>query len=167
MMLYVIGGLAAIMLLLRPKLPDGHKIFRWSELVQQFHYDSSVPIMFVYGMIYQESSGDPSAVGGVGEKGLMQLTRGAVLDANTRHQFDDMFDPEANIETGCAYLRWIESYLDTENITLNHPKFQAIIMCYNAGVGNYASGNYSAGLEYFNHVAGRVEELRKDIKVDV
>lgn len=90
----------------------------------------------VKAVIRKESDFNPTARGGHGEVGLMQITRGAATDwenANGRvlRNLNMALDPELNIEIGTWYLaralrRW-KRYEDREVLALAE---------YNAGYGN-------------------------------
>ena len=107
-----------------------------------------IPYQRVFAQIYQESAGDTTAVGHDGERGLMQLLPGAITDVNARfgtdYTFDDMFDPEANITVGCAYLSILLSQFNG-NLDL-------ATQAYNAGAGNVIKSPATAGMDYLTRV---------------
>ena len=72
---------------------------------RRHHLDSDL----IRAVIRTESSFDPDATGLVGEKGLMQLTKGAVQDwtkshGRSIHNLDHLYDPALNVEIGSWYL---------------------------------------------------------------
>ncbi len=101
----------------------------------------------ILGIIAQESGGDPNALGTIGERGLMQLTKGALHDVNQYYNqnftFDDMWIPIRNIKTGTYYLAWLKDRFNG-NINL-------AIQAYNAGIGNVRKNN-ETGTGYRNKV---------------
>ncbi len=62
----------------------------------------------VLAVIYQESGGNPNAVGPKGEIGLMQLMPGTARDMIV----DDPFNPRQNIFGGTRYLRYLLDAFD-------------------------------------------------------
>jgi soluble lytic murein transglycosylase len=68
----------------------------------------NLPTERVFAIIYQESKGNPNAIGLSGERGLMQLEWNSVdyvnMKSGSSYVFDDMWDPTNNIAVGCAYL---------------------------------------------------------------
>lgn len=110
----------------------------------------SIPLTRIKAMIYQESSGNPTALGRAGERGLMQLEPGALSDFNAAYSgsfsFDDLWNPETNITVGSGYLALLVSKLggDLDRAT----------QAYNAGIGNVKI-NPLAGLSYLNLVKAK------------
>lgn len=88
----------------------------------------------IRAVIYTESKFDPTAVGGAGEIGLMQiLPKGAVADfirINKTHEFtvQELFRPEVNIDIGTWYLaQGLQKYAKHENC------IELALCRYNAG----------------------------------
>jgi soluble lytic murein transglycosylase-like protein len=103
---------------------------------------------WVIAIIAAESEGNPNALGGTPDVGLMQLTAPALLDFNVFHKTNillgDLTDTELNLNVGVWYLA---------NLYHNHAKqnwFDAVRM-YNVGIGR-ATRNKTAGLAYYNKV---------------
>ena len=68
-----------------------------------------VPIPWIQAVIKTESNWNPDATGGIGEKGLMQISPATA--ALYGWDFAQMYDPEANIEAGTELLHDLrESY---------------------------------------------------------
>ena len=71
-------------------------------------YSSSNPNL-VIAIIQAESNFNPKAIGKFKDKGLMQITRGALrevvrINPNIRYAPNDLFNVEYNILIGCKYL---------------------------------------------------------------
>lgn len=88
-------------------------------------------------LINQESSGNPNAKGSIGERGLMQLTPGAVSDVGGN--FSEMYDPYKNITAGTDYFR--------KKLDENKGDYYDALRSYNAGFGG-AMKNPNAGADY-------------------
>lgn len=104
----------------------------------------------VAGVIQKESSFNTKAVGGIGEKGLMQLRpeffegpedkdlypvkigrlylweKGTILEKTRKKNSHSLFNPETNIATGTKYLRKLQSICPYKG------KFE-LLVCYNRG----------------------------------
>ncbi len=78
----------------------------------------------IHAVIWQESKYKTDAVSHVGAQGLMQLMPAAAKRFNCA----DRNDPEANVEAGTSYLRWLLKRFDG-NVEL-------ALAGYNAGEGN-------------------------------
>ncbi len=69
----------------------------------------NIPVALIVAIIATESSGDKFAEGTVGERGLMQITKGALEDVNNAYdgtwKFSELWNPFVNIYVGTAYLR--------------------------------------------------------------
>lgn len=111
-----------------------------------------VPAARIAAIIMVESALNPNAIGSIGERGLMQLTRGALSDVNARfkttYTFDQLFTPETNIAVGAAYLSIL--FKQTGN-------WNDATRCYNVGFGNWTK-NRQAGQEYLNRVLAAEQE---------
>jgi soluble lytic murein transglycosylase-like protein len=152
---YIIaGGLALAGLLLMPR-----KAFSEIAAAISANYDTLIitmagkyglPVRRVAAMVMQESSGNPSSVGLAGEHGLMQMMPGALADVNASYgfsfSFDDLFQPEIAIETGCAYLSWLSHQFGGD--------IDLATQAYNAGIGNVRK-NSSAGTAYLQKVKSK------------
>jgi len=78
----------------------------------------------LHAVIWQESKYKPAAVSHAGAQGLMQLMPATAK----RFKCEDRNDPEANVNAGTQYLRWLIKRFDG-NVTL-------ALAGYNAGEGN-------------------------------
>lgn len=89
--------------------------------------------LLVCAVIRCESGWDAEASSSAGAQGLMQLMpstaeeliRQGYVDAAS-YSADDLFDPETNIEFGCAYLQYAAERLSSRD---------EVIASYNAGIG--------------------------------
>ena len=108
------------------------------KIASEEHIDPAI----VLTIIEIESDFDFKAVSPAGARGLMQLTPIALTDLENRYEWNEMFDPEANIRAGVEYLKliasrlghklgkpWYEMFLAPTGINL-------VIMAYNWGIGN-------------------------------
>lgn len=74
--------------------------------------------VLVFAVIKVESGFDEDAVSEVGARGLMQLMEDAYdwikyrLDDQREHTYDDIFDPELNIQYGTYYLSYLMNKYD-------------------------------------------------------
>ena len=78
----------------------------------------------LHAVIWQESKYKPAAESHAGAQGMMQLMPAAAKRFNCA----DRLDPQANIEAGTKYLRWLLKRFDG-NVTL-------ALAGYNAGEGS-------------------------------
>ena len=105
----------------------------YSELVEKYAFENSLPVELVFAVILTESSFHADALSPAGAKGLMQITddtndwisrmQGDVGWLEDAEVTDELFDPETNIRRGCyflAYLRGTDSdgRLITEKIPI-------------------------------------------------
>jgi len=85
-----------------------------------------LPLALVKAVVWRESDFEVRAVGGAGERGLMQVTSGAAQDWARVHRIrsfreTDLFDPRTNLEVGTWYLarairRWTEEGADRPEV---------------------------------------------------
>ena len=86
----------------------------------------SLPLALVKAVVWRESDFEIRAVGGAGERGLMQVTGGAAQDWARVHRIrsfreTDLFDPRTNLDVGTWYLarairRWTEEGADRPEV---------------------------------------------------
>lgn len=124
---------------------------KFQEIIFAASNEFGVDPKIIGGIIMQETRGNANAVGAAGERGLMQLTPGALQDVNARYglnySFEEMFQPDKNIRTGTAYLAMQIRYFNGD--------VQKGIRAYNVGAGNVnksplAGETYLAGVESFS-----------------
>ncbi|HYN85466.1 MAG TPA: lytic transglycosylase domain-containing protein [Pyrinomonadaceae bacterium] len=80
----------------------------------------------LHAVIWQESKYKPAATSHAGARGMMQL----MPDTAKRFKCDDVTNPEANIEAGTKYLRWLLKRFNGDVVMA--------LAGYNAGEGNVA-----------------------------
>ncbi|MEZ4628860.1 MAG: lytic transglycosylase domain-containing protein [Eubacteriales bacterium] len=106
----------------------------YTEWIGQYAAEYELDPYLVQSVMRCESSNDPTAVSKVGAIGLMQIMpdTGAwiahKLDLDDVYTEEMLFDPEANIEFGCWYLRFLKGRFDGER--------KLMIAAYNAGHGS-------------------------------
>jgi soluble lytic murein transglycosylase-like protein len=80
----------------------------WGSVIDQASAIYGIPAIRILSHILVESDGDPGAIGQAGERGLLQLTQGALVDVNQNFplaiSWDDLLDPSKNIYAGTAFL---------------------------------------------------------------
>lgn len=129
-LLIVISSVLAIIALIafifrdkiRDKLSDyGPNIFMttdYEEYVLKYAKEYDIDPRFVFAIINTESHFNPKATSNVGARGLMQLMEEAYdwvkfrLMDERDHTFDDMYDPELNIEYGTFMLSYLYEKFD-------------------------------------------------------
>lgn len=89
----------------------------------------------VMAVIAVESAFDPSAIGGAGERGLMQVLPSTARDRGIDPEA--LFDPVEGIRAGMRQLKWTWDYLVPR---LGSPTELQWFGAYNAGVGNILRG---------------------------
>lgn len=121
--------------------------FQWRDLALKYSLMRNIPLPIILGMIEVESGGNPAAVGGASDIGLMQVTPIALQDAQRvtvlPYQHYELTDPEKNIDVGTAYLKML---LVHYNLPLNDA-----IRAYNVGPGT-AKADQFAGEAYRDKV---------------
>lgn len=102
---------------------------------------------FIISIIKVESGGNPFAIGGTNDFGLMQITQPALTDFNKTHNtnwtlYDIWISPDKNIHVGVWYLSWLLSQFSNDYVLA--------VSAYNQGIGNVQKGTYSS--IYWNNV---------------
>ncbi len=105
-------------------LPMFEKIGKFKSTIEKASQKYDVPENLIYGVIAQESAGDPNAESHVGAKGLMQLMDGTANEMGVKNSFD----PHQNIEGGVKYLK--------EQLDRFDGDVDLALAAYNAGPGN-------------------------------
>jgi soluble lytic murein transglycosylase len=135
--------LAALAVILAPLLLIGlswlgeiHRSQALEPLLVQAAQKSGLPLPLLRAVVWRESNFEVHALGGAGERGLMQVTPGAGQDWAQAHrvrtfQETDLFDPQTNLAAGSWYLsramkRWSNA---------DRPEVFALAE-YNAGITN-------------------------------
>lgn len=113
----------------------------------------NVPVPLVLAIMQTESAFNPMARSHIPAFGLMQIVPGSAGRDASKHAYgrerllsgSELFQPETNIELGCAYLNLLDTrYLKAINNAQS--RLFCTIAAYNTGAGNVArafSGNTS------------------------
>ena len=150
----IIAALVILLVIMTRKISNAATLIdqNFSGFAESAASSYGVPIVRIKAMIYQESGGDETAIGCFGERGLMQIEPGALSDFNAHfggsYTFDQLFDPEININVGAGYLAILARSLNGD--------IDKATQAYNAGIGNVKM-NPSAGLAYLNSVKAKEE----------
>lgn len=99
--LVVLGGIGVVMTL--------NRIHKYDEMIIRISREYAMDPRLVSAVIWRESKFNASAVGSVGEVGLMQVTEVVGQTWAKEHQIaefskHDLFNPEINIRAGTWYL---------------------------------------------------------------
>jgi soluble lytic murein transglycosylase-like protein len=121
---------------LEPDEPD--------DLISQYSRKYRVPTKLARSLIYQESRGNPKAVGGVGEQGLMQLTPKYFAQPGK-----DLFDPATNLDIGMSHL---------SRLIAKYGSVPSALAAYNQGEASFESGKKPKSTdEYVRNIMSRFE----------
>lgn len=99
----------------------------------------NVNTALAHAIIYQESRGNAGAVGGIGERGLMQITKIALQDFNEYYNdtvlYKELFNPFINMQVGIGFIGLLIKRWGNE---------QDAIVAYNGGSpsNDYARTHY-------------------------
>lgn len=122
------------------------------ELARDGASKSGLPAALLYAMILKESSGNPDAQHKKsGARGLMQLKAAAAGEHGVG--YDELFDPEKNVEAGSGYLaRMMERFEGDPKRALS---------AYNVGPGNTRKfeGAAPAAQPYIDTISGTISEV--------
>lgn len=104
----------------------------YTEYVEQYADEYSVPAHLIYAVILNESDFDSQAVSSVGAIGLMQLMPATFEDLTTNYLRENLsaltlYEPQVNIRYGVYYLHWLYGILGD---------WTSVLAAYNAGIGN-------------------------------
>lgn len=135
--------------------PPPRAVLQWQDLASEFGTRDGIPKNLILAVIWQESSGNPDAIGSAGEVGLMQLTELAALDVFTGSDGNEnimtaLRHPILNINAGSTYLALNKSRLQGN--------LNASIRAYNAGIGR-VQNNPRAGQNYLNSILNKWEKI--------
>lgn len=111
-----------------------------------------IPASTIAAIICVESSGNPTAQGAIGERGLMQITKGTFeeyrkwapgFEINPFFGFVDLWDPVANIYAGTGILK-----MKLEQ----HKDFDRAIRAYNGNPENVLTAYYFFKVSRYDEV---------------
>ncbi len=125
---------------------------RLVELARQGATASGLPAALIYAIILKESSGNPEAQHGKsGARGLMQLKAAAAGEQG--FTYDDLLDPEKNVEAGSGYLARMLGRFEGD------PK--RALSAYNVGPGTTRKYDGAApeAQPYIDTVSGTIAEV--------
>lgn len=97
---------------------------RYDSLLQYWAAQFNLDWKMVKAQMLAESAADPKARSSAGACGLMQFMPATWAEWG---RGEDIFNPEASIRSGCAYMRWL-----TEQLT----EYDMALAAYNWGIGN-------------------------------
>lgn len=97
------------------------RIGKYHNLISKAGKKFSLPLHLIYGVIAQESAGNPQVVSRAGAKGLMQLMDETAGEVGVKNPFN----PQENIFGGVAYLK-------KQLMRFNH-NVELALAAYNAG----------------------------------
>ncbi len=120
------------------KLPDIARRFiyptNYGEYISEYSAEFEVDEYFIFAVVKTESNFDPNATSDVGARGLMQLMPDAYewvkfrMDDKRVTTFDNMYDPEFNVEYGTFMLSlFLEEYSGN---------YETALAAYHSGRGN-------------------------------
>lgn len=101
----------------KAQLPPG----RYADLIGTIAHTHALDPALIHAIIRAESDFDPRAISRKGARGLMQL----MPETAGRMAVGNAFDPEANIDGGVRYLRWL--------LDLYRGNIDLALAAYNAG----------------------------------
>ena len=103
----------------------------YTEFVEVYARENNLSEDFVYAVIKCESGFENDAVSSVGAKGLMQIMPDTFdwikMKLKDDTSYEDIFDPELNIEYGCYLYGYLMEKYESEELAL---------AAYHAGTGN-------------------------------
>jgi len=110
-------------------------------------YDSCIDKEFVRAIVFVESDDTPSALGKIGEKGLMQITETAWRAIEKSMDYKRAFEPLPNLDVGIRYLLFINEqcerfYPGWEELS-DREKRKAILAGYNWGIWSFVTKGLS------------------------
>jgi len=145
-------------------------------LIKQYAIQYGLPYDYVRRQVDTESGGDPNAVGGIGEIGLMQISPMLATDliaAGIISISKDLYDPAKNLNAGCWKLSHLLAGMKTQAPELSaDDAYRLALVSYNGGPGyvkqaikqlraRNAAVNYASVLEELPtaYVSGRTVQV--------
>lgn len=120
--------------------PFHHMVLRASDL-------HGVAPGLIHAVIQKESAYDPDATSPRKARGLMQITAGTARQMGVPAR--NLYDPQVNINTGTAYLKYLIGL---------HDSVEEVLAAYNAGPGNVRKYN---GVPPFSETRQYVREVKQ------
>ncbi|MBC8570162.1 lytic transglycosylase domain-containing protein [Zongyangia hominis] len=115
----VLVAAAAIFWAARDKYYEMAYPMKYTEIIDQYAEKNNLPKALVYAVVRCESGFRPDVVSSIGARGMMQLTEDTFDWVKYRMgderdiTYDDMFDPERNVEYGTFLLRTLLDEYET------------------------------------------------------
>jgi soluble lytic murein transglycosylase-like protein len=106
-----------------------------------------VPASLIHAVIQKESAYNPAATSRQHARGLMQITPGTGKYMGIENS-RKLYDPQTNINTGTAYLKYLMR---------NHDTVDKVLAAYNSGPGNVRKYN---GVPPFSETRRYVREVK-------
>ncbi|HVW87384.1 MAG TPA: lytic transglycosylase domain-containing protein [Bryobacteraceae bacterium] len=119
------------------------------QMIDRVAAEQGVESSLVHSVIRAESNYNAEAVSAKGAQGIMQL----IPSTAKRFGVDDAFDPQANVEAGVKYLKFLLDYY--------HDDYVRAIAAYNAGEG--AVDKYK-GIPPYRETLNYVYQVAKNLK---
>lgn len=136
------------------------KVSRWIRYAKKHGNRAGIPWQIIMAIIWQESRGNPNAVGSAGEVGLMQLKPDAVEDVQKFTSVSTtgwQEDEETNIKVGANYLE-----VNLRPGRADGDLFKALRM-YNQGPTGALSGQSSyKSIQYAKQIRSKAQKLGYD-----
>jgi soluble lytic murein transglycosylase-like protein len=107
-----------------------------------------VPAALIHAVIQKESSYNPAATSKRHARGLMQITPSTGKYMGVKDS-KNLYDPQTNINTGTAYLKYLME---------SHDTVDEVLAAYNSGPANVRKYN---GVPPFNETRRYVRDVKK------
>ncbi|MDB5839631.1 MAG: lytic transglycosylase protein [Herminiimonas sp.] len=119
----------------------------YHHLVMQASNQHGVPAGLIHAVIQKESAYNPVATSRQNARGLMQITPGTgkYMGVGNSRQ---LYDPQTNIDTGTAYLKYLMR---------SHDTVEEVLAAYNSGPGNVRKYN---GVPPFSETRRYVRDVK-------
>lgn len=108
---------------------DG-EISKYDDIIKAYSTEIDWDWRLLASLIYQESRFKPNSKSWAGAFGLMQL----MPNTASRFGIDSLASPNANIQAGVRYIKWLEKQLNHIQDSTEKSKF--ILASYNVGLGH-------------------------------
>lgn len=146
---------------------------KYSDFVEKYALEYGIDEDLIYSIIKTESSFDPSAVSGVGARGLMQIME-ETFDwikfrlGDEETVYDDMFDPEMNIRYGAYLMNYLlEKFGDRDTAVAAYHSGAGCVSGWLSEKENSADGKRldnipsSAAAHYVNKINGALSNYKE------
>jgi len=117
--------IVSLIIVLIPKIEKEYVYkIEYSEFVEKYAEETGLDKYFVYAVIKTESNFNEKATSNVGARGLMQIMPDAFdfikFKKNDEREitFDNIYNPELNIEYGCYLLSYLKNKFNSEELAI-------------------------------------------------